>query len=93
MNDLKFLEGNDGFCDTWENDSGVIVCPSDGDLCPTYEVYQGTRPIHECKNYCMEDTPNSRWCLCDPEGSIKSYKTLKSAKAFLMNLARKGDLQ
>jgi hypothetical protein len=93
MSDLKFVEGDDDFCDAWESEAGIILVPPKGFTDLYYDVYTGMRPINECENHCKKDTPNSMWCMCGPELPVKCCKTLKSAKAFLRKQANRGDTQ
>lgn len=80
---LKFIKGDDDFCDVWESDCGAIVVPPNDDVYPLYDVYLDPDPIEECTNYCKVDTPYSRWCLCGTDGPSKQVRALKSARSLL----------
>ncbi len=81
-----FIKGEEGFCDTWESELGVIVCPGDSAPWGTYDVFIRPPKIALCENYCVKDCPKSRFCLCG-DLPAKSFKRLKSAKKFLKEKA------
>ncbi len=80
MNNLRFIKGDDEYCDTWESDRGVIVCSQyDGD---TFDVYINPPKVSQCDNYC-KDIRGTSFCLCGSVLPDAEFESLKSAKAFL----------